>query len=462
MSYIVDLAPELQIHIARNLVVRDLINLSITCTSLRSVLEPDIYRTIGWTWHHSGKTTSRPIHALLRNLLNKPKRALWVQNANFQELGYGDKPLLSTAQFSNEEVRSIRLLLENAQFPDIEEWMGDIRHGSIDAILAVILVQLCNLKSLTIDLFLRHDDDLAYITPNKSRIGQVLRHASSAPVSASLARLSHLEQLEWPSPNFPGPMCFLRPIDIDDALSLLGLPVLQKYSVKIDQQPPGRFPKYSEMKIQAKHLTTLRLRFSTVSFTALEGILSSTPSLTVLDMECSRDMGCLEAGDLWSFNGEALRIALNRCNSTLKSLRMVCTVNDPMLDIPVSEFFPSPLGSLSQLCNLEVVEMCLPLLIGIITPTVDAIQTAMPASLERITIREDGYDLIGAGKLKDVVSELAIKDSSNPPRLKQVGLCVDLESWDRKEIGRIQDSFRDSRLELLVQHSGECFSGPRT
>jgi hypothetical protein len=451
MSHMVALAQELQVYIARNLDVRDLINLSITCISLYSVLEPEIYQTIGWTWHHSSKMNSRPIDVLLCTIMDKPQRATWVKNINFRELGFGDKPFLGVGKFSDEEVRCVRLLLESAQFPDIEEWIDDLRQGSIDAVLAVILMQLCNLSSLTIDLFLRHDDDMAYVTPNTSRIGQFLRHAMLAPASASLARLTHLEQLNWPSANFPGPMCFLRPTDMSYAQPLLGLPALQRLSVKIDQQPFGRIPKYPWTIPVAKHLTTLQLRFSTVSFTALEGILSSAPSLAALDIECSRDMGCLEAGDLWSFNGEALLNALTRCSSTLKAARIVCTVNDPILDVPVSEFFPSPLGSLSQLYNLETVEICLPLLLGISNISVDAIQVAMPASLERIIIREDGYNIVDASRLKDVVNGLAIEKYSNPPRLKHVGLCVDLKAWDRKNIGYIEDIFQASGLELIVQ-----------
>jgi hypothetical protein len=458
MSQITALTHELLLYITGNLEKEDVINLSTTCKYLHSVLEPEIYQTISWTWHHSKKTDSRPIHALLRNLLHTPKRASWVKNVSFQEIGYGRKPLLGSKQLSDEEIRSIQRLLENAEVADTEEWMSDVRDGSVDAVLALILMQLHNLKSLTIDLFLRHDDDLAYTTPDRSRIGQALRHAMSAPASASIARLTSLEQLEWPSANFPGPMCFLRPMDMFYVLPLFGLPALKRFSVKIDQRPSGSAPQSlkPDMTPLAKHLTILRLRFSSVSFTALEGMLSSAPSLTVLDIECSRDMTSLEAGDSWAFDGEALRNALDRCSGTLKSIRIVCAIDDPLLDVEMSEFFVSPLGSLSQLHSLSTAEMCLPLLLGTSDPTAQALWDAVPASLESMVIREDGYGIVEAARLRDVVSALAMKKSSNLPRLRHIGLYIDFGNWDEANIRYVENAYRDSGLELCVQDTAEA------
>jgi hypothetical protein len=99
-----------------------------------------------------------------------------------------------------------------------------------------------------------------------------------------------------------------------------------------------------------------------------------------------------------------------------------------MLDIPVSKFFLSPLGSLSQLYILKTVEIYLPLLLSTSNITVEAIQNVMPASLERIIVREDGYNITNASRFKDVVNRLAMEKFSNPPRLKHVRLCVNLKA----------------------------------
>jgi hypothetical protein len=458
MSQITTLTQELLLCMTGNLGKKDIISLSSTCKDLHSVLEPEIYRAISWTWHHSKKTVSRPVHTLLRNLLHKPKRASWVKKVSFQEIGFGQKPLLGKEQLSDKEIRSIQCLLESAQVPDTEEWISDVRDGSVDALLALILIQLPNLKSLTIDLFLRHDDDLAYATPDRSRIGQALQHAVSAPASASITRLASLEQLEWPSADFPGPMCFLRPIDMFYILPLFGLPALKRFSVKVDQRPSGSAPQClkPDMTPLAKHLTTFRLRFSSVSFSALEGMLSSAPSLAVLDIECSRDMTSLEAGDSWAFDGKALRNALDRCRGTLESLRIVCSIDDPFLDIEMAEFFVSPLGSLSQLHSLSTVEMCLPLLLGTGDPTAQALQSALPASLEGVFIREDGYDIIETTRLRDVVSALAMEKSSNPPRLRCVGLCVNWENWGEANTRYVEDAYQDSGLELCMRDTAKA------
>ncbi|VUC26848.1 unnamed protein product [Clonostachys rosea] len=425
MSILARLPPVLVPEVAQDLSLRELLNLCKVSKACHSLFERELYRSVLLTFDHSqnSSTKGQSIRQLLANLLRRPEIAVWILSFTARETGFGPKPRLG-AVLSTSELLLLHSILGRAKMADIDSWMSDLRQGDLETIVAMIIVQLPQVQSLTLDLFFRHDDDTAYLENERNRIQQVLALAVAAPVERS---------------ELPGVM------------PVLFLPALDCATLKIDQPEAGirglarREPKQSRLRL-------LRLRYSSISDGVLATITAAAPRLRALDIEFDRDMRCLDESETPGFHGPSLLASLSPCQVQLESLRIVCHINDPFLEVPWSCFFTHPIGSLRDFGGLRSLEVELALLLGRDQITAQGLADALPLSLSRIGIREDGYGVASIDAMEEAIREFPAIARSALLQLNKVEIFADVQVWGQKRMSQIQAAYESTPLDLAICH----------
>ncbi|KAF5247687.1 hypothetical protein FANTH_6310 [Fusarium anthophilum] len=453
MSYLANLSPELCRSIAAYLHLSHILELCATSKSCHAKFEPELYRDIRWTYFHSQKATSKPIHQLLSKILRRPQISGWVQKFAVNETGFGPKPRVGNV-FSSAELTLLRSLLDDTSIPDIDGWIDELREGSLETIIATILSQLREVRSLTLDVFFRHDDDCAYLTDEQSRISQLFEQSVLAPEGLPINRFLHLKDLSWPSEAFPGPHCFLRRSELPTVMPAMFLPAIESAALKVDQ--PGTtqhdiFDRIQEVA-QSSRLEVLKLRHSSINDRTLARILTFTPALKILDIEFDRDMSCLDDTAAPGFHGTSLQASLATCLSSLESLRILCHINDPLLEVPWSSFFTCPLGSLAAFEHLVNLEISLTLLLGSDKISSERLAEALPQSLMHLGIREDGYGVASVDTTNEAIRDFPAQADPMMPFLKTVSVFLDTERWGEERITQMRDIYAPTRFDFTVHH----------
>ncbi|KAJ4251854.1 hypothetical protein NW762_011151 [Fusarium torreyae] len=431
----------------------DLLSLCITSKACCDIFEPELFRNIRWTYFHSRKKTSKPIHRLLIAICQSPEIAAWIRHFAVYEEGFGPKPKAGSV-FSSSELALLRSSLDFAGVVGVEGWMAELRGGSLETIVAMILLQLREVQSVTLDLFLRHDDDQAYLRDQGSRISQVFAHSVSAPEHLPANRFMHLKHISWPSESYLGPHCFLRRSEMPNVIPAAFLPSIESATLKIDQ--PGVLPEGKSGLIPQtsglSQLQILGLRHSSIDDGTLALILSVTPMLRVLDVEFNRDMTCLDDTEAPGFHGPTLLNSLRSCQASLETLRIISYIDDPVLDIPWSFFFAHPLSSLQDFEGLTHLEVSLTQLLGCEQITTERLINTIPQSLTKLGIREDGYGIASVNIMEKAIHDFPAKAEPVMPDLKLVSVFLDLEVWGDERIKKMRDIYRPTRFRLVVKH----------
>lgn len=451
MPTLTKLSPALVRDVAQSLNPSELLNLCKTSKACQSLFERELYLSVLVTFDHSQKPEKGlSILQLLVNLLRRPEIAVWILSFTAREAGFGPKPRLGTV-LSDSELLLLRSVLERAKVADIESWIFDLRQGDLETIVALIILQLPRVQSLTLDLFFRHDDDTAYLGNERNRIQQVLALSVAAPADSAANRFSFLKQISWPSESFQGPHCFLRRSELLGVIPVLSLPALECATLKIDQ-PEAGIQRETCRASQQNRLRVLRLRYSSISDSGLATITTATPRLRALDIEFDRDMGCLDENETPGFYGPSLVASLKPCQVPLESLRIVCHINDPLLEVPWSCFFTHPLGSLRDFCSLRILEVELVLLLGRDQITAQRLVNALPLSLSRIGIREDGYGVASISAMNEAIRRFPATATPVLLHLNKVEVFVDAQVWGQERILQIQAIYEATPLDLAICH----------
>lgn len=438
--------------ITESLGKEDLSNLCVTSKACRSIFEPELYRGIYWTYFHSQDRTSKPLQQLLRNILHRPKIAAWVQEFNVREVGFGPKPRVGVV-FSSTELRLLHSLLDGAGIMDTENWISDLREGDAETLVATTLLQFREIRSLTLNLFFRHDDDCAFLKDDRSRICQVFQHAVSGPPQSLVNRFTRLRHISWPSESFPGPHCFLRRLELPSVMPAISLPVVESASLKIDQPETIRHDMLASKALGPSRLHTLRLRHSSINDDALSLITSAHPGLKNLDIEFTRDMRCLEDIAMPGFHGPTLHTSLNPCRPSLERLRIVCYISDPFLEVPWSCFFTNPLPSLRDFTRLSSLEISLTLLLGCHGVTAENLVHALPLSLSTLSLQEDGYDVVSVDIMEKALANFPAKAESTMLQLKTINFLINVDTWGDKRVDSLQIIYKSTRFKLTIIHT---------
>ena len=126
----------------------DLHALCLTSKTLCGFSEPTLYSHINWTYLTSQK---HPITLLLRSILSRPQLATYIQNLvlegilglfNYRKIGQ-----ISVAEGDLERPLS---WVRSLEVPYRDLWIRELKAGSMDAFVAVLISQLSHLRNLSI------------------------------------------------------------------------------------------------------------------------------------------------------------------------------------------------------------------------------------------------------------------------------------------------------------------------
>ena len=314
----------------------DLSALSRASKTLRSTIEPYLYCKIGWLWDDGipwkPELYHPPIHLLVRSILNRPSLAQHVKTLTFR----GDDcftgnlwrsaPALTSkrcrksiwgtkgidASFRYQEFESLMtaaLFLSSPEWRLI--WLEELVLGDVDILVAVLLSQLFNLRTINLDTkFQRYTILLSTLLEEKSlRFPPRLRLSVLESVNLNAEGLSQgviNEKLrkDWYSQ--------------EQVLSLLHSPSIKS----LDLSLPPSILYWPMLSTRSSRLTSLILAQSYLSEVGLSQLLTETPALQRLHYQKvvrSRDWK-LPISEKCLFDCKFLLIALQEVQATLKDL----------------------------------------------------------------------------------------------------------------------------------------------
>lgn len=354
----------------------DLRVLCLVNKDLHILVEPFLYSKIEWTWLKA--QTPPPIILLLRSILCRPQLAAYIRsvilNGHTFYLPYfrGIAPKISISEVELDEPIAF---IQRTRVPYGDLWAQELRHGTMDAFIALLLSQLSNLTCL-------------YLGPNFTKesqlMGMVLRSALCEPVDYGLPNFQHLRDVSF---NFEFDNCRDSRIkNTTDTLPFFYLPTVQRISASIDN--PATFTWPASHPPDPSRLTSLDL--TSIREAYLGQLLSVTRALETLrwtwyyceDIE-DRDQFCTPIIDL-----DQVVAAISHVRGTLTDLTISA---DSDL---VGGFYPpfKTKGSLNAIVNfdmLKIFEAPLTFLMGFSPDTAKRLEDVIPKNIEFLAITDD-------------------------------------------------------------------------
>ncbi|KAL3483091.1 hypothetical protein BJX62DRAFT_245240 [Aspergillus germanicus] len=299
---------ELQRSILEKCDFSSLCALIFTCRAIWPVATEYLYRKIVW----EGETgwTCRNIQLLFRTFIEDPQLALMVDTLDLgpRESNFG---FTNRYEYPNDVGRAdidmaiyeqATETLRTMEIPDPESWSDDLKSGSLDPWIALLISRCRRLQSLTLAPPLVH---------RSKYLGIILIHLVR-PHSRHFDRLRHVKL------GKDGEALDLAGLHISRwiIVALLFLPALDHLELTLSSPLVESWPaKRPEMPLK-----TLALWQSNVSCEDLNGLLELAPMLQVFRCGFLRDRGNLQDSDLVDF--DELCLTLEPVSDTLKSLRL--------------------------------------------------------------------------------------------------------------------------------------------
>ncbi|KNG85197.1 hypothetical protein ANOM_008094 [Aspergillus nomiae NRRL 13137] len=361
-------------------------DLSAVCLMRRSwrfVAEPLLYAHIEWTWTES---QNPPIAQFLRSIVHRPELASLVHavilNGDCFErsrLAYKQKSpkLPVTEDVLDELVRCI----EKIDIPYGEQWIQELRAGTMDAFSALLLSRLPNLRSL-------------YLGKNFAResrfMGLMLRSALCDKSQDN--DLHSFASLRDVSAMYPYPGLFIRGYtdarNTADALTLFYLPSVERIRVLVDNPATFMWPrKYppNPLRLASLDLTMLRERH-------LGQVLSVTRGLRKLrwDWYFRPDLEDHFVTDIIDL--DQIAAGLSHVQDTLTDLTITARSDGVDGDIEFPDITVSwSFKAFSGLHMLEKLEVPIPFLLGFspLLPNVVGLEESLPKSIQWLTLTDD-------------------------------------------------------------------------
>ncbi|KAF2092048.1 hypothetical protein K490DRAFT_53203 [Saccharata proteae CBS 121410] len=392
---------------------KQLYAMALSCTRLNAVCHRSLYRTIDFVWDKEDPASALSPRRFLCAILRRPELALLVENISFRALNWSKIAHLPNrgyaepedrATLPNNDVCLVHTLIEDLQLPDAGRWKEEFAKGSAVVPIALILSQISNVKSLTIDAEFqwdkwRHLDDY-----KPHLLGILLRHTVQAPSCVNINRFPHLKEVKLSTNVEDSLTCQEWPVDPEQIWPFFYAPCLETAEVKMDTREigieDGDFRTY-ENPIQwpdhlpkATSLRTLRLLHGRFTERNLVSLLSPFTNLKNLEYsyECEGDTG-REPPNRYGFNGELIKQALRPCASSLEHLRITTSKGgfgewSGIEDLSV-EWIYRPIGSLKDFPVLKTLDICLVFLLGQLPKKAQDLSDVLPSSLEELRINDD-------------------------------------------------------------------------
>ncbi|RMZ39462.1 hypothetical protein AFCA_002410 [Aspergillus flavus] len=349
----------------------------------RSVAEPFLYAHVEWTWTN---TEYPPIIQFLRNVVDRPELGSFVHVMILRgdcfyidARSYRDESpkLLVTEVVLDELVNYI----ERIHIPYAEQWIEELRAGTMDAFVTLLLSQLPSLRCLYLDQNFARESRL---------MGMMLRSAlCEEPQVSHLSSFAHIQDVTIVYP-FIG-LDIRRYTDVrntTDVLPLLYLPSVERIRTFVDNPItfmwPGKYPP-NPSRLASLDLTMLREGH-------LGQVLSVTRGLLKLQWDWYyrpdiKDHFVRNIIDL-----DQIAADLSHVQETLTDLTITAGSDCSEADAERPEVtFSGSFKAFSGLHMIEKLEVPIPFLLGFSSsaPNVVGLGEALPGNIQWLTLTDD-------------------------------------------------------------------------
>ncbi len=408
----------------------DLRSVCLVHPSLRLLAEPLLYATVGLSYYDS-----RPhlVALLVRSILRRPElaahiRTLSLRGGDHSHPSWEEK--VPRKVVDEGDLHEAVSLVAGTRLPYREWWIAELRQGSLDAYIALLLLRLPHLRRL-------HLGHVFFLEGDLTRL--VLRSVLYSPqsdwlevdVSTSLGELRTVSFIR------DGPYHLIRTNrNTERTLLFFCLPSLEEMIVSIDNPLPltPALPWPTAQPPIAASLTTLSL-CGTMRESHLGQLLVTTPSLRFLhwiwrfipDREDQHNSPVIDLDQLMP--------ALAYVKETLTALTIGAVSHRANL-APT----PPPLrvqGSIRALAGFDrLTHLFIPLVFftGFSLPARERLGECLPRNLEELTLTDDLYIDVDINEIWDEAGHTGtiaawLEDvGSWTPRLRK--LCLVLQACD--------------------------------
>ncbi|KAE8376063.1 hypothetical protein BDV26DRAFT_305835 [Aspergillus bertholletiae] len=382
-SPILRVPPEILRMIFAPLLPRDLYAVCLTHRVWYIVAEPFLYSRIEWTWKNS---LTPPIAQFLRSIVHKPERGSFVHavtlNGDRFTHAYDDYknkcPKLPVAEAVLDKIVK---RIERIRVPYAEQWIQELRAGTMDALIAFLLSLFPNVKYLYLGETFSRESHL---------ISMVLRSAFCEESQDShLPSFKHLQDVSIVY-GYPG-MGIRRYTDVRntvDALRLFYMPSVERLRAVVDNPITFMWPeKYPPNPLRLVSLDLAMLREG-----HLGQVLSITRGLRRLqwDWHYRPDLEDRFVTDIIDL--DQIAADLSNVQETLTELSITAGSNGDVGDIECPELtFSGSFKTFSGLHMLEKLEVPIAFLLGFSSsaPNVAPIEEALPKNIQWLTITDE-------------------------------------------------------------------------
>ncbi|KJK63938.1 F-box-like protein [Aspergillus parasiticus SU-1] len=375
--------PEILHMIFAPLSPSDLYAVCLTCRNWHSIAEPYLYSQVEWTWTNA---QNPPIVQFLRSIVHRPELAslvhIMILNGDSFERSIWDFQKKSPKLPVTEAVLDdLMKCIERLHIPYAEEWIQELRAGTVDAFLALLLSRLPNLRCLYLGVNFARESRI---------MGMMLRSAlCQERQDARLPSFTHLQDVTvvYPSPGlYTHRHSNIR--NTADALAFFYLPSVQRIKTLVDNPAtfvwPGDYP--------PKLSTLASLDLTMLREGHLGQVLSVTRGLRKLrwDWHYREDLEDYFVRNVIDL--DQIAVDLSHLRETLTDLTISAGSGMTQHNIDFPELTIS--GSFkifSGLHMLERLQVPIPFLLGLSpsAPNVVGLAEALPKNIQWLTVTDD-------------------------------------------------------------------------
>lgn len=367
-----DFPKEIFASILESLSISNLSALSLTCKALRTLTEPWLYSNIEMAWTDK---QIPPIALLLRSLASRPELSDYVLRLQLGGKGF---------QFTGRTLPKITLseleldngieFIQWTEVPYANLWIEELHSGTMDAIVALLVSFLPNLKSLHLD---------GNFTIDMRVLGQMLRSALCEASDQGFPKFHHLREVTFHSVEDPRHNAKLR--KTADILSFFYLPCVERMSLSIDNPIHFDWAGYEPNPSSLTSLKLYRIRES-----RLGPLLSVCTNLNTLWWEWCYQSDIDPKVSKPVIELEQIATAISEARGTVIELTIEaqCYEGFNDLDLPSLQTKRS-LSSITQLEKLKRLEIPWTFLMGFSPVAKIQLQDVIPKTVESLTITDD-------------------------------------------------------------------------
>ncbi|EHA27556.1 hypothetical protein CBS63078_3699 [Aspergillus niger] len=356
--------------------------LSIVNKELRARVEPFLYANIQWLWREA--SSPPPITQLLRTITCKPQLATYITNVHLDGMNIKGRMTAGPPKIliSSSELTEYTAFIQGTGVPYSNLWICELHQGTIDALLALLVAQLSNLRCLYLGPIYTREDQV---------LGMILNSALCRPMDYRLPTFQHLRDVSFHrAVGDDGTRPKMTPQDraknTANVLPLFYLPNIRSMSVTVENPdvftwPAAHLPDPS--KLTSLDLTAVREAY-------LGDLLSVMPYLKTLRWAWYYDYGVEDDFVSPTVDLDRIAAAVSRVRGTLMDLTISA-------DAPIGgneQFHPAvkmegSLRAMVEFDELKRLRIPLAFLVGFVEDTTKRLQDVVPRNIEFLTITDE-------------------------------------------------------------------------